>query len=32
MSKFIGAMLGPGFKKVERKDLDGIAEKIKENL
>ena len=33
ISKFIGAMLGPvGFKKVERQDLDEIAEKIKENL
>jgi len=32
MSKFIGVMLGRGFKKVERQDLDEIAEKIKENL
>ena len=32
ISKFIGVMLGPGFKKVERQDLDEIAEKIKENL
>ena len=32
ISKFIGGMLGSGFKKVERQDLDEIAEKIKENL
>ena len=33
ISKFIGAMLRPvGFEKVEREDLDEIAEKIKENL
>ncbi len=33
ISKFIGAMLEPmGFEKVERQDLDEIAEKIKENL
>jgi len=32
ISKFMGAMLGLGFEKVERKDLDEIAEKIEENL
>ncbi len=32
ISKFRGAMLGPMFKKAERRDLDEIAEKIKENL
>jgi histidine triad (HIT) family protein len=32
ISKFMGAMVGLGFKKVERKDLDEIAEKIEENL
>ncbi len=32
ISKFIGGMLGPGFKKVERQDLDEIAEKLKENF
>jgi histidine triad (HIT) family protein len=32
ISKLMGAMLGLGFEKVERKNLDEIAEKIKENL
>ena len=32
MSKFIGVMLGHGFKKVERQYLNEIAEKIRENL
>ena len=32
ISKFIGAMLGLGSEKVERKDLDEIAEKINVNL
>ena len=32
ISKFMGAMLGLGFEKVEREDLDEIAEKIEENL
>jgi len=33
ISRLIGAMLGPmGFEKADRKDLDEIAKKIKENL
>ena len=32
ISKFMRGMSGPGFKKVERRDLDETAEKIKENI
>jgi histidine triad (HIT) family protein len=32
ISKFIGAMLGLGFEKAERRKLDEIAEEIKQNL